>query len=139
MLRNDVSDEKLSYWRSTFRGYIWLSAPLPFLFICAGYLTSDLKTICRLVTAGLRILYLFIMYRRYDEIVQAMKKQGLAPALSTGKKVLICLGLLAVACVLYGIVLIPTIPLFLRGMMSTGYYLILTICWYQTIKEPKKE
>lgn len=139
MPHKDANDRKLAHWRSTFRGYIWLSAPIPFLYTCAGYLTSNLKTVCRLIAASFLMLYLFIMYRRHDEIVQNMKQRGsFSPAFKM-KRLLICLGLLAMAGVLYGVMLIPIIPLFIRGMIATGYYLALMVCWYQSINEPRRK
>lgn len=132
-------ETKLKTWRSAFRGYILHGAPLPLLFVCAGYLTSDLKTICRLITGSLLMLNLFIIYWRQDGIVQAMKEQGSFTKPPIWKRLLVKLVFLILAILLIIFLLNPLIPIYIQGLLACAYYLAATITWYQRIKEHKKE
>ena len=136
---NNELETKIKTWRSAFRGYIWLGAPLPLLFVCAGYLTSDLKMICRLITGSLLMLNLFIMYWRQDGIVQAIKKQEGFTKLPIWKRLLVKLVFLILAILLIIFLLNPLIPIYIQGLLACAYYLAATITWYQRIKEHKKE
>lgn len=132
-------ETKLARWRSAFRGYILHGAPLPFLFICAGYLTSDLKTICRLFTGTLLLVNLFIMYWRQDGIIQAMKEQGTFIKPPIWKRLLVKFVFLVLAVLLIIVLLNPFIPIYIQGLLACAYYLAAVITWYQRIKEHKKE
>lgn len=129
----------IDQWRSAFRGYIWLSAPLPFLFFCCGYLTPDLKTVLRLFTAGFFMLFLYVMFYRYDKIRHYVPPQKEITKRKGLKKWLTGIGLLILTILLVGLVTNLYIPLYLRGLIASGYYILLAICWYQKIKEPTKE
>lgn len=131
-------EANLAKWRSAFRGHIWLGSILPFLFVCAGYFTSDLKTVCRLIIGLLLILNLFILYWRQDGIIQAMKEQGTYRKRSIWKRIVVKFVFLIFA-VMITFLFNPIIPIYIQGLLSSTYYLAAVITWYQRLREHKKE
>lgn len=132
-------EAQISQWRSAFRGYIWLSTPLPFLYFCCGYLIPDLSTLFRLFTAGIFMLFLFVMYYRYDKIHHYMVQHGEAPKHKGWKKWILRIGPLFLAALLIGAAVNVYIPLYIRGLLASGGYLLMALCWYQNIKTPKED
>lgn len=138
MDRNKEMD-LIPVYRSAFRGYIWLSTPLPFLFLCSGYLAPTPKAMCRLITASFLMLFLYVMFHRYDTIRIAMKKQGLPMKQSTWKTWLGRLGMILFAVFLVGQFLTPEIPFVVKGIYASVYYLVSVIRWYRKTNDPRRK
>lgn len=124
--------------RSTLRGMMWLSTPLVFLYSCAGYLVANLCTVVRVFLITLLIVELLIMYVRHDQLVQNLKWRKKLVQPPFWKRCLLRLGLFAIAVLLYGLIFNPIIPLYIKGLLASGYYLMLMVCWYRKTKEPKE-
>lgn len=132
-------DNSLTKWRSAFRGHIYLGTILPLLFVCAGYLQADLKTVCRLIIGSFLMLNLFILYWRRDAIVQAMKAQGTFSKRCLWKRILVKVLFIALAGLLVFLMINPLIPIWGPGILASLYYLAAMLVWYQSIKGQKKE
>ena len=132
-------EEQLSQWRSTFRGCIWLSTPLPFLFFCCGYFVPRVCTVLRIITTAHFMLTVFVMLYRYDDLKYEMRQRGELRTKAAWKSALTIVILLSLGVALFGIVTNLYVPLYLRGLIASGYYILLAICWYRKIKEPTKE
>lgn len=83
------------------------------------------------------MLYVYIMYTRADKIIHDMKQRGVSHKRAF-KNWMVGIALVLLAIALYGTWVVPIIPLYLKGIFASSYYVCVMLFWYQKIKEPKE-
>lgn len=133
-MNREQNETALADMLSVFRGYAWLGSPVPLMLFCTGYLTPGWQMPLLLVIAAAFVVVVYLLCLQYHRIRKYLRSRRDWRKRAGWKRVGTMVLLLLSGISMFGIAIDPQLPLYVRGICASGFYLLYILSQYKKLR-----